>query len=520
MTSLVRWFAMLPLLSLAAVPACSSGDDASDPTPVTQDPGTPGEPGTPSDETGDEDEVVDTANTGVKNQAIGNCWIYATAAWAESLRLNYAGEELNISESYLSYIDWYHGIQAGEFSAAEGIQTGGWFGEAAEYLRRYGVMDEAAFIPEEAKAEKSARQKIALDAINASLKTGALSTAAARKDRKLVKKELDAAFKLSPAVIALLDESFGNDLSRTVLKGATIPAGKGLRKASEIEVGYYKPKSGGTAQIISLNDALGTPQSETSEYTWRSVRTGKFAWSDVNYPSNATSQRNFQIKAQKVMHQRWPLLVTWFVDFNAMDSKTGVFAAVPSSIGRQGGHMVVTEDYQVSNVPGFGTLAAGTVVTDPKALEAALKPEAKIDFFRVKNSWSSNFAPAAGTTDLKGYHDLYMAYLNGMIPVCDKKDDAGKCISPRSQRGLTAMVFPSDAWTDVSAAPTPVTPPPNPTPDSTCTHSTCATGSKLVSSCDPCAAKICAEDPYCCSTAWDGQCVSEVASICKLTCSK
>jgi hypothetical protein len=51
-----------------------------------------------------------------------------------------------------------------------------------------------------------------------------------------------------------------------------------------------------------------------------------------------------------------------------------------------------------------------------------------------------------------------------------------------------------------------------------CSHDTCSTGAKLVSGCDPCATSICAQDGYCCSTQWDAQCVSEVASICGKSC--
>ncbi len=51
-----------------------------------------------------------------------------------------------------------------------------------------------------------------------------------------------------------------------------------------------------------------------------------------------------------------------------------------------------------------------------------------------------------------------------------------------------------------------------------CTHAICATGDGLVAACDPCATKLCAADPYCCSTAWDGTCVGEVSSICGQSC--
>jgi hypothetical protein len=51
-----------------------------------------------------------------------------------------------------------------------------------------------------------------------------------------------------------------------------------------------------------------------------------------------------------------------------------------------------------------------------------------------------------------------------------------------------------------------------------CAHAVCAAGAALQSACDPCAAKICASDSYCCSTSWDSVCVGEVASICGQTC--
>jgi hypothetical protein len=51
-----------------------------------------------------------------------------------------------------------------------------------------------------------------------------------------------------------------------------------------------------------------------------------------------------------------------------------------------------------------------------------------------------------------------------------------------------------------------------------CAHPICSTGAKLKKSCDPCATKICNADPYCCSTQWDSICVSEVSSVCGQTC--
>jgi hypothetical protein len=40
----------------------------------------------------------------------------------------------------------------------------------------------------------------------------------------------------------------------------------------------------------------------------------------------------------------------------------------------------------------------------------------------------------------------------------------------------------------------------------------------LDSTCNTCAADVCASDPYCCDTAWDSVCVEEVGTICGDTC--
>src|SRR5688572_20064429 len=82
----------------------------------------------------EDDDVTNVNNSSVKNQSIGNCWVYATVGWAESLRLTHSGEQLNLSESYISYWHWYEEIAGpppGQMSMAQldkgQISTGGWF---------------------------------------------------------------------------------------------------------------------------------------------------------------------------------------------------------------------------------------------------------------------------------------------------------------------------------------------------------------------------------------------------------
>src|SRR6478735_5542902 len=50
-----------------------------------------------------------------------------------------------------------------------------------------------------------------------------------------------------------------------------------------------------------------------------------------------------------------------------------------------------------------------------------------------------------------------------------------------------------------------------------CEHGMCETGTPLVSTCDECVGNICAADPFCCDSGWDGICVGEVESICGST---
>ena len=449
-------------------------------------------------ETGDEENITDVKNSTVKNQSIGNCWVYATVGWAESLHLAQTGEELNLSESWISYWHWYEEIAGGPPGQSQiaqldkgQISTGGWFGLGGELMRRYGVIPEGSFIPEEGEAARSARQSSALSAINESLKNGALKEASARKDRKLVRKELDKAWGLSASTTAMMDQVFGADVSRSLLKsGMSIPADSGLKYTKEILVGHK----------ISLADAIGEPASSFNVLS----RKGKYAWNEVPYPTSETSRRDVLKKMQKSMHAGMPVIMVWFVDFAAMDSKNQ-FLAPPATPGRQGGHMTVVEDYQASNVPGFGTLAAGTLVTDQKALDAALSSQAKIDFIRIKNSWGTSLAPPNATDDQRGYYDLYKAYLDGPITKCTESN-GDKCGIKSKTPGLTGLVLPPDAFvTDAVVK------------EAECSD-ICIAGPARAPGCDECTDLICSEDAFCCSSGWDDLCVKTASEICELSC--
>jgi hypothetical protein len=325
--------------------------------------------------------------------------------------------------------------QVATMSNADELTTGGFWGVAGEIMLRYGIMEEGTFIPEEEEAIRSARQRSAKNAMNASLKDGVLSDPAARRDPAKVRAELDIAWQLTPEVVETLNQVFGDRVERTVYEQAP-PAETGILMARNLGVGHLD--NGSSRQVISLADAIGT---SASYYHYR-TRSGEYAWNAEYYPSNASSRRDFQIDMQRAMHASQPVLLSWLVDFNAMSGNH--FMEPPETPGRQGGHLIVVEDYQINDVPGYGTLEAGTLVLDQAVLDAALSPEANIEFIRIKNSWGESLAPD-NLEQLEGYHDLYMKYLDGPIAKCHEEGD-DDCARTTDETPLRKMILPSDSF--------------------------------------------------------------------------
>ncbi|MCC6647576.1 MAG: hypothetical protein IT374_18650 [Polyangiaceae bacterium] len=368
------------------------------------------------------DPVTEVTHTKVKRQSIGNCWLYATASWMEALHKAQTGEELNVSESYLTYWDWFDKIANGAVTEGE-ISTGGTYATAAELVNRYGWMREADFLPAEAELDMSYAQSKAESAINASLSTGALKDRAARRDRALVRAELDKAFGVSAEVSAQLDVVFGKGVTKTIdrsYKSRRLPSTVKVARARDMAVQLKSPTTG-KLEKKTLQDAIGARGSYWGE------RTGKYAWNDVDYPTTATSRRAFLKRVQRALHDGQPVIISWFVDFNALtsDAKFSKDALDKLGPGRQGGHMTVLHDYEVTDVPGFGTLKAGAKETRPEALEAALSDGAKISFLRIKNSWGAYRPDRWAEAVIPGYHDLMAPYLDGPVKKCAETASGG-----------------------------------------------------------------------------------------------
>jgi hypothetical protein len=366
----------------------------------------------PGEETASTSAITDIVHSSVKSQAIGNCWIYATVSWAESLNKAATGQEADFSESYITYWHWFEQIVAGRASTA--LSTGGYYTTAAELINRYGLMTEGDFISQEASLARSTRQSNAEKAINDSIKSGALSTPAARANRATVRAELNRAWGLDATVVTDMDSVFGATVTKTIDRYHNyygMPAGSKIKRAVDYPARLRDPRTAALSNR-SLQDAIGA-----SSF---SGRTGRYAWNSVSFPRDAWGRRQFEKRIQRALHDKQPVIMSWFVDFNALETD-GAFRGPPTEPGRQGGHMTVLEDYQVTNVPGFGTLQAGVLESRPQALQAALNDQATIEFWRMKNSWGNH--KALTTFVESGYHDVYSAYIKGNVPQCSKKAD-------------------------------------------------------------------------------------------------
>jgi hypothetical protein len=372
------------------------------------------------DESGsNSDDIVDVPHTDVERQSIGNCWLYAEATWAESMHLAATGEKFDVSQSYWTYWHWYGQILQEGVST---IGTGGSFLEANLIILERGLMPESKFVPDDTVSEMSSRQSSALAAVNKELATGRLATAAARSDAALVRKVLDESWKLSSTIKGQLTKAFGKDGKRTLLTGG-LTKGTGIIAATAFDVQYTERRS---------NPSQGTLKNTTLDVAMDE-------WTEVSYPSwssiTSTQRRDFQIRIQRALHDAQPVIVTWDVDFNAMEGSDpatrGSFNMTTLKRlgpGHQGIHMTVMEDYEVFTKE-FGLLKAGVTLdpanaNDKKKLDAALLRTSEVKFFRIKNSWGALRDDRTAAPGFPGYHDLYLDYLNGPIQFCPSVEGA------------------------------------------------------------------------------------------------
>lgn len=334
------------------------------------------------------DEVTSVENTSVKSQGIGNCWLYATAGWAESLYKGATGRDTNLSEAYWNYWYWYEEITQGDVvDGTSGLEQdgkiveGGYWGVAVELIRRYGWMNETDFLPSsDPNFEPNARNYI-----NASLASGALSTAEARKNPQIVRSELNKAWQLTPDVVAELEILF-SDGAPTLTNGTAITSTSSsiVHAPSQLQV-----LAADGAHNVTLGDVIGT-RAENSMF-YEGLRVGDEAWSEVQYEWGSASEARHKAilkNVQEALNRRLAVPVAWFVAPLEQNGYFQTSAAQPDQV--VGGHESILVDYEVQNVPGFGTLHVDQQETRPDALEATLSDDAQITLFEIKNSWGAD----------------------------------------------------------------------------------------------------------------------------------
>lgn len=330
---------------------------------------------------------VDTVNlpqTDAKWQSIGNCWIYAVFSWAESIALRDSNGEnkLNLSESYITYR--YFETQLNKSYVKE-LNTGGSWYLSRNLINSYGVMHEGDFIPSEADATFSKTQAAALSYLNGSLKNGLL-----KEDR-------------SPETVrAELDKAFGvkySEFSEKIVKAKDLVIGK---------------------------NAMGMPMSLAQAMnSWTEIG---FDYDYLNAPQDpselpkvaetlSVSRKETLKRVKRALNDHQPVVMSWFVDFNALDSK-GVFSGErlqEYGSGRQGWHMIVIEDYVVEGIhPVTGEkfeVGEGEATPEMKALAAEF---GDIKYFVIKNSWGGNERvdrPSYQRDGVGGYHRLDASYM-------------------------------------------------------------------------------------------------------------
>ncbi len=381
--------------------------------------------------------VTSVPETSARDQKdTGNCWLYATAGWVESLEYSAAiarGEASasdpttrpqHVSVAYWDYWDWYTKITTGAIKGKkaaalkDGLDSGGSWGAAVEIAKRYGVARSRSLLGDgnDAVHNEADKTLAALGAMVKSLSTGALSSAAARKDGARVRKELDAAFGFVAGTSDAFTAAFGADGKKTFETGDAV-AGDVVKGPADIAVRV--PRPGKSAETVTLVDLIG----ERAKSDDPDGRVGPRAWSVVPFEAKTPAEtRAYFRRIQRALNDGVPLPISWYVASNGDDGHEGQYKTIsptPADADNSGGHETLIDDYEVNGVPGFGRLAAGTPASD-EAKRAALDDAAHVVFLRVKNSWGTKanaFGPA-------GYNDLYFDYLTGKMRVCPAKTPA------------------------------------------------------------------------------------------------
>lgn len=355
-------------------------------------------------ETVSQTQTVDLPQSQVKWQSIGNCWSYAVMGWAESIVLRETSKELNFSESFMTYTHFRDQLLSG----VEQVETGGSWDHARNLIARYGMMLEADFIPAESEETFSKVQKAALDALNLSLKEGVLSK---DKSTKTVDAELQKAFN--------------------------------IKLTAEIKKKIFAASSVKLKGRETLNTKLNSWSDRVWPASWGSAPSEQ-AQLPQTFELNV-SQKSMLARVKKALNKHEPVVMSWFVDFNAMNNE-GIFNKKSLDLlkeGRQGYHMTVIEDYLVEGIhPVTGkkfSIGEGEATAEEKLLA---EQYGNVVAFIVKNSWGGAERldrSSYNRLGQKGYHRLDASYLFSWL--AELSEDEEKSFV-RTTTAITSFALP------------------------------------------------------------------------------
>jgi Peptidase C1-like family len=430
--------------------------------------------------------VTSIPQTPVTDQGdTGSCWLYATANWAESLHTQANGNSIHFSPAYWLYWEFYDQLVSGQPAvhfggywgrAAEIIQSYGLMplgafeiDDAAAQLAALDALNAKAaagvFGPAGTPRNPALVRAALDDAFQLGNDARALLTNVFGDDGL---RTFRAGASASGAILRAADVSVktpsgpGQPLVTStldVLLGAGQPnagsaddrAGAGAWTAA------YPPATQGLSSMMKLGefpggrplfrpapsvnrlpgDEAGAPVDDGGgpvvddggsplvvDAAGAPANANPIAGLPPLTPPDPVAWRAFFKRIQRALNDGVPVPMAWMV-IDADIDRNGRFRAGSPIVGMSlsGGHETILSDYEITNVPGYGTLGAGAPASAAQKA-AALDDSASITFFRVKNSWGTN-VNVTGFQNLAGYNDLDVGYLQQPIDWCDDSQPAG-----------------------------------------------------------------------------------------------
>jgi hypothetical protein len=247
------------------------------------------------------------------------------------------------------------------------------------------------------------------------LSTGALKTPAARRDRQLVRRELDRAFAFPAPLAEAIARTFG-DASKNLETGAT--SSDLIRSTADVKVRIPRPD--GKVLLRPLTDAIGSrvtgddPDQRTGTYAFRLA-----AFTD-EIAADPDATRTFFARIEKVLDTKTSIPIGWYWADNGDAKDTGRFEGVPKTPAGEAestSHLSIIDDY-----------------------EAKSTTEGDVRFLRIKNSYGARTKSTKARP--KGYDDLYASYLLGMLETCPEGVRSGGEGCTKS-RGLEDVALPA-----------------------------------------------------------------------------